>query len=75
MTLNTKKKQRAELLKIRNPWNKKGNKNYETEWQGDWSDKSKLWRFVDENSRTELPVCRDDGEFRISKNDWLNQFR
>ena len=30
---------RTNLMKIRNPWNKKGNKNYETEWQGDWGDK------------------------------------
>jgi hypothetical protein len=75
VTLNTKKAQHAQLLKIRNPWNKKGNKSYETEWQGDWSDKSKLWRFVDENSRTELPVCKDDGEFWISRSDWLKQFR
>ena len=75
VTLKTKKSKDVELLKIRNPWNKKGNKTYETEWQGDWSDKSKLWKLLDLNSRTELPVNRDDGEFWISKDDWLKQFR
>ena len=75
VTLKTKKTKEVELLKIRNPWNKKGNKTYETEWQGDWSDKSKLWKLLDLNSRTELPVNRDDGEFWISKEDWLKQFR
>lgn len=75
VTLKTKKTKEVELLKIRNPWNKKGNKTYETEWQGDWSDNSKLWKHLDLNSRTELPVNRDDGEFWISKDDWFKQFR
>ena len=73
--LKFKHERSVELLKIRNPWNKKGNKNYETEWQGDWSDNSKLWRLVEEDSLTELPIAEDNGEFWMAKEDWLKHFR
>jgi len=73
--LKFKHERTVELLKIRNPWNKKGNKNYETEWQGDWSDNSKLWKLVEKSSLTELPVAQDNGEFWMAKDDWLKHFR
>ena len=73
--LKFKQERSVELLKIRNPWNKKGNKNYETEWQGEWSDNSKLWKLVEERSLTELPIGQDNGEFWMAKEDWLKHFR
>jgi len=73
--LKFKQERNVELLKIRNPWNKKGNKNYETEWQGEWSDNSKLWKLVEDRSLTELPIGQDNGEFWMAKDDWLKHFR
>ena len=35
---------RVRLVKVRNPWGKK-------EWGGDWSDKSKLWDKVNQDTK------------------------
>ena len=60
--LNVKVKgKRIHLLRLRNPWG-------EVEWNGDWSDKSKL----------RLPkrkhIADNDGEFWISAQDWGDRF-
>lgn len=53
------------LLKIRNPWG-------ETEWEGDWSDGSKLWT-ADMMIKLEH-TFGDDGVFWISYKDFLKHF-
>ncbi|KAK5691755.1 hypothetical protein LTR17_025575 [Elasticomyces elasticus] len=54
------------LLKLRNPWG-------ETEWEGDWSDGSKLWT---PTMMTKLGhTFGDDGVFWISYKDFLKHFR
>ncbi|KAK5696884.1 hypothetical protein LTR17_024203 [Elasticomyces elasticus] len=54
------------LLKLRNPWG-------ETEWEGDWSDGSKLWTPA---MMTKLGhTFGDDGVFWISYKDFLKHFR
>ncbi|KAK5169004.1 uncharacterized protein LTR77_006313 [Saxophila tyrrhenica] len=53
------------LLKLRNPWG-------ETEWNGDWSDGSKLWT---PEMMTKLNhTFGDDGIFWISYKDFLKHF-
>ncbi|KAK4497741.1 hypothetical protein PRZ48_010394 [Zasmidium cellare] len=53
------------LLKIRNPWG-------DTEWEGDWSDGSKLWT---PEMMTKLKhTFGDDGVFWISYKDFLKHF-
>ncbi|CAK4034443.1 Calpain-type cysteine protease DEK1 [Lecanosticta acicola] len=53
------------LLKLRNPWG-------ETEWEGDWSDGSKLWTA---DMMTKLKhTFGDDGVFWISFADFLKHF-
>jgi hypothetical protein len=53
------------LLKLRNPWG-------ETEWEGDWSDGSKLWT---PEMMTKLEhTFGDDGVFWISYKDFLKHF-
>ena len=66
VTLKTKKTKEVELLKIRNPWNKKGNKTYETEWQGDWSDKSKLWKHMQLTILGKLPPRKEHKKVHLS---------
>ena len=46
------------LLRLYNPW---GN---EDEWKGEWSDKSSMWRRVDDNYKQKLDLSIEyDGEF------------
>ncbi|WPH00465.1 Hypothetical protein R9X50_00329400 [Acrodontium crateriforme] len=53
------------LLKLRNPWG-------EVEWEGDWSDGSKLWTA---DMMTKLKhTFGDDGVFWISYKDFLKHF-
>lgn len=60
---NSKKKEK--LMKIRNPWG-------ETEWKGDWSDKSKLW--TDELKAQLGWENKDDGSFWMSFKDFCSYF-
>ena len=53
------------LLKLRNPWG-------ETEWEGDWSDGSKLWT-ADMMNKLDH-TFGDDGVFWISYQDFLKHF-
>ena len=63
-TNNTKKK-KEQLLKIRNPWG-------ETEWKGDWSDKSSLW--TDELKLQLKWENKNDGSFWMSLKDFSHYF-
>jgi len=57
------------LLRIRNPW---GN---EVEWRGSWSDGSKEWDFIDEETKEEIGLTFDaDGEFWMSFKDFMSHF-
>lgn len=57
------------MLRLRNPW---GN---EAEWTGPWSDRSPEWRFIDDETRTEIGLTfASDGEFWMSFADWLKHF-
>jgi calpain len=57
------------LVRIRNPW---GN---EAEWKGAWSDGSAEWQYVpDDEKESHGIVFDDDGEFFMSKEDFLKYF-
>lgn len=57
-----------QLLRLRNPWGRK-------EWNGAWSDRSREWQSLDPKTRQELGiVIKEDGEFWISFQDWLQNF-
>jgi len=45
-----------------------------TEWQGDWSDNSSKWDTLAPAVAKELPHGGDDGDFWMSKDDWLKEF-
>ena len=53
--------ERVHLLRMRNPWG-------EVEWNGDWSDNSKLRLPKSKQAR------QDDGEFWMSCQDWGDRF-
>ena len=56
---------KEKVVRLRNPW---GN----GEWNGDWSDSSSKW-----NSATKLKVShikKDDGDFYMSYNDFINYY-
>uniref|UniRef100_A0AAG5DVB0 Calpain n=1 Tax=Anopheles atroparvus TaxID=41427 RepID=A0AAG5DVB0_ANOAO len=62
-------KGKIQLLRLRNPW---GNEN---EWNGAWSDKSAEWRFISEESKSEMGLTFEvDGEFWMSYPDFLKYF-
>lgn len=56
----------ARLLKVRNPWG-------ESEWEGDWSDRSKIW--TDDLKKELQHEDKDDGIFWISYEDLLRNYR
>lgn len=62
--INNKGKQ-VQLIKVRNPW---GN----TEWKGDWSDKSPLW--TDDLKSQCGWEDKDDGQFWITIADYTKNF-
>lgn len=56
------------LIRIRNPW------GTETEWSGDWSDKSPKWSNVSPNDREKLHSTKPDGEFWMALKDFTKEF-
>ena len=53
-------------MNVRNPWGT-------FEWQGDWSDNSKLW--TQQMVQAIKPVFGDDGTFWMSFQDFVSNFR
>lgn len=59
----------AKLLRIRNPWAN------ETEWTGDWSDSSSMWKKVAKADSDQMnPKRKNDGEFWMSFEDFCKKF-
>ena len=57
------------ILRVYNPW---GN---EVEWNGEWSDKSRIWNQLSNESKEELELkIESDGEFWMSYKDWVSNF-
>ncbi|KAK0424719.1 hypothetical protein QR680_008809 [Steinernema hermaphroditum] len=57
------------LLRIRNPW---GNAQ---EWNGDWSDDSRLWDYVSKEQKKEMNlVLAHDGEFWMNFEDFMKHY-
>uniref|UniRef100_A0A671S5F0 Si:ch211-202f3.3 n=1 Tax=Sinocyclocheilus anshuiensis TaxID=1608454 RepID=A0A671S5F0_9TELE len=56
----------VKLVRSFNPWG-------DSEWKGDWSDKSPLWNTVSSEDRKQLLV-NENGEFWMSMNDFLKTF-
>lgn len=57
------------IVRVYNPW---GN---EVEWNGEWSDKSSIWREIDESVKEELELkIENDGEFWMAYKDWVMNF-
>lgn len=58
------------LIRIRNPHGPVSG-----EWRGAWSDRSSVWAAIDEEQKDLLNlVVREDGEFWISEEDFLQHF-
>jgi len=56
------------LIRIRNPWG-------EGEWKGPWSDGSDEWMFIEDGEKEAHGIVfEDDGEFFMSKDDFLKHF-
>merc|ERR1712151_1269592 len=55
------------LLKIRNP-------HGESEWTGNWSDKSKSWSKYPDVKKELRHTIKDDGSFWMSLHDFLKHF-
>lgn len=57
------------IMRIYNPW---GN---DVEWKGEWSDKSSIWRQIDNEVKELLELkIENDGEFWMSYKDWVQNF-
>uniref|UniRef100_A0A672NIW1 Calpain-1 catalytic subunit-like n=1 Tax=Sinocyclocheilus grahami TaxID=75366 RepID=A0A672NIW1_SINGR len=56
----------VKLVRLFNPWG-------DSEWKGDWSDKSPLWNTVSSEDHKQLLV-NENGEFWMSMNDFLKTF-
>nr|XP_029133486.1 calpain-1 catalytic subunit-like [Labrus bergylta] len=57
---------KVQLVRVMNPWG-------QTEWSGDWSDKSEKWNGVTSEDR-EKCFDRDDGEFWMTLEDFCHYF-
>lgn len=58
-----------ELLRLRNPW------GGDVEWNGAFSDKSREWKLIPENEKSEMGLTFDnDGEFYMSFRDFTKYF-
>ena len=64
-----KKKGLFPLIRVRNPW------GGDTEWRGDWSDHSPIWKFVPEEDKKAIGLTFEhDGEFYMSQRDFMENF-
>lgn len=73
ITVLNKRGKSTNLLKIRNPWNRRTNDKLQAQWHGDWSYKSKLWKSLDDDVKAGMD--HNEGEFWISEKDWIKHFR
>ncbi|XP_072545591.1 calpain-1 catalytic subunit [Salminus brasiliensis] len=57
----------VQLIRLFNPWGK-------TEWNGDWSDNSPLWKTVSAEERSRYLKAAEDGEFWMPMEDFCSTF-
>ncbi|KAL7862048.1 hypothetical protein SRHO_G00134890 [Serrasalmus rhombeus] len=67
VTTVTSQDKKVELVRLFNPWGG-------TEWKGDWSDTSLLWKTVSAEERKRYLKAVDDGEFWMSIEDFCKTF-
>ncbi|XP_075871755.1 calpain-9 [Nelusetta ayraudi] len=59
---------KVQLIRIRNPWG-------QVEWNGDWSDNSREWSYVDPaDKRRIMQNSQDDGEFWMEFEDFKRNY-
>ncbi|RZC38472.1 calpain-A, partial [Asbolus verrucosus] len=58
----------VKLLRLRNPW---GNN---AEWKGTWNDNSEYWNLVSQETRDNLLLRKNDGEFWMEVEDFQRLF-
>ncbi|KAI4875306.1 hypothetical protein NFI96_022572 [Prochilodus magdalenae] len=67
VTMVTSQDKQVELVRLFNPWG-------DTEWKGDWSDKSQMWSTVNPEERKTYLKAAEDGEFWMSVEDFCSTF-
>jgi calpain-5 len=56
------------MMKLRNPWGKRG-------WNGPWSDESSEWKKIPSKDRDKMNIkVDDDGDFWMELHDWVKWF-
>ncbi|CAG9837676.1 unnamed protein product [Diabrotica balteata] len=55
------------LLRLRNPWGT-------GEWTGDWSDHSKTWDLLPDETKNKLLIAKDDGEFWMQYEHFIDAY-